>query len=110
MSDPFAHLSTDFLSIDEQEAWRVVRKELEDVGITAQLFIEHSVWIKETLQYLKETGALQEQPLAIQPYFTEGESFEITSADSTIVRLSTDKGAFPNTGIPPTTVPFQQAS
>jgi hypothetical protein len=104
-------VSTNSLSIDEQEAWRVVRKELEDVGITAQLFIEHSVWIKETLQHLKDTGALQEQPLAIEPYFTEGESsFDITSTDNAIARMSTDEGAFPNTGIPHTTVPFQQTS
>jgi hypothetical protein len=103
-------VSTDSLSIDEQEAWRIVRKELEDVGITPQLFNQHSVWIKETLQYLKESGALQEQPLAIEPYFTEGESSEITSVDSTIAQMSSDKRALPNSGIPQTIIALQQAS
>lgn len=102
--------STNSLSSDEQEAWRVVRKELEDVGITAQLFIEHSVWIKETLQYLKETGALQEQPLVTQAFFTESELFEITSAGSTTTPISTDKGVFPETRIPCTAVTNQEAS
>lgn len=87
-------VSTNSLSIDEQEAWRVVRKELEDVGITAQLFLEHSVWIKETLQYLTDTGALQEQPLAIEPYFAEGELFDLISTENSIVRMSVDEGAF----------------
>jgi len=33
--------SVDSLSLDEREAWRLLRKELEDVGITPHLFEQH---------------------------------------------------------------------
>ncbi|KFX89985.1 hypothetical protein V490_06716 [Pseudogymnoascus sp. VKM F-3557] len=67
-------ISTNSLSLEEQDSWRTVRKELEDVGITPQLFIENCGWIKETLQYSRESGALQEQPLATQQFSSEAES------------------------------------
>lgn len=56
-------LSTDTvqsLSLDQREAWRLVRKELEDVGITPQLFEQNRDMITKTLQDAFEAGALQE--------------------------------------------------
>lgn len=52
----------DSLCSDQREAWRLVRKELEDIGITPQLFEQHQVWITKTLQEAFEAGALQEAP------------------------------------------------
>ncbi|ERF73756.1 hypothetical protein EPUS_01010 [Endocarpon pusillum Z07020] len=40
----------DSLSTDEREAWRQLRKELENVGITPALFSQHSLFIVTTLQ------------------------------------------------------------
>lgn len=77
-------ISTNSLSHEEQDSWRIVGKELEDVGITPQLFIENFGWIKETLQYSRESGALQEQPLATQQFSSEAESTEVISADYSI--------------------------
>lgn len=64
--------SIDSLSPDEKEAWRGVRKELEDVGITPELFTRHSAWIKKTLSDASQSGSLQEQPLAAQQFAVQG--------------------------------------
>ena len=50
-------VSADSLSLEEKATWRVIRKGLEGVGITPQLFEEHKDWMKEassidSLKYL----------------------------------------------------------
>lgn len=42
--------TTGSLSADEKEAWRQLRKELESVGITPTLFIQHREFIITTLR------------------------------------------------------------
>lgn len=55
-------VSADSLSLEEKATWRVIRKGLEGVGITPQLFEEHKDWIIRTLREAIESGTLQETP------------------------------------------------
>jgi hypothetical protein len=52
--------SLDSLSTDEAEAWRMVRKHLEDVGITPQLFDQHHTLIKDSILEAMVSGKLDE--------------------------------------------------
>lgn len=52
--------SLDSLNVDKTEDWRIVRKHLEDVGITPQLFDQHHALIKKSILQAIISGKLDE--------------------------------------------------
>ncbi|MCJ1469068.1 hypothetical protein MMC07_007700 [Pseudocyphellaria aurata] len=51
------------LSADEQQAWRAIRKELEDIGISVEAFDANKDFILNWFKTAISTGALEEQTL-----------------------------------------------
>lgn len=50
------------LSIDERQAWRAIRKELEDIGICVAAFDANKDFIMNWFKAAISTGAFEEQP------------------------------------------------
>lgn len=69
------------LTMDEKQAWRALRKELEDVGITPNLFTQYRDFIIKTLQDAISAGLLQESSPAKELDSIE-ETLEFTTVQS----------------------------
>lgn len=69
--------TVDSLLDEDRAAWRLLRKELEDVGITPSVFDENKAMILQTLRDAIESHALQEYHLS------GGESEDEQSASET---------------------------
>ncbi|MCJ1469996.1 hypothetical protein MMC07_008641 [Pseudocyphellaria aurata] len=55
------------LSADEQQAWRAIRKELEDIGISVEAFDANKDFILNWFKTAISTGAFEEQTLESEP-------------------------------------------
>lgn len=53
--------TVDSLSDDERQAWRAIRKELEDIGISAAAFDANKNFILDWFTKAKLAGAFEEQ-------------------------------------------------
>ena len=56
--------TVDSLDPDDKEAWRTIRKELEDIGISVAAFDANKDFIFEWLSNAVDTGAFQEQAVS----------------------------------------------
>ena len=56
--------TVDSLDPDDKEAWRTIRKELEDIGISVAAFDANKDFIFEWLSNAVDTGAYQEQAVS----------------------------------------------
>lgn len=56
--------TVDSLDPDDKEAWRTIRKELEDIGISVAAFDANKDFIFEWFSNALDTGAFQEQPVS----------------------------------------------
>jgi hypothetical protein len=54
--------TADSLSIDQKEAWRAIRKELEDIGITIAAFEANRQFIFDWFAKAMESEAFEERP------------------------------------------------
>lgn len=61
-------LTVDSSSPSQKSDWRMLRRELQDVGITVELFNQHKHLILQTLQDAITSGALEEQNLEDMKY------------------------------------------
>lgn len=61
-SAAMSNVSTGSLSLDEEESWRALRKELQSIGITPDLFTQHRPFIINTLQTLMTQGEIADIP------------------------------------------------
>ena len=66
--------TTDSLSTDERQAWRTIRKDLEDIGISVAAFDANKDFIVNWFKTAISTGAFEEQTV-------EGETSSIISHD-----------------------------
>lgn len=57
--------TVDSLDPDDKEAWRTIRKELEDIGISVAAFDANKDFIFEWFSNAVDTGAFQEQAVSI---------------------------------------------
>jgi hypothetical protein len=55
-------VSTGSLTVDEKEAWRMLRKELQNIGITPDLFTQHRRLILKTLEGFITQGEIEDFP------------------------------------------------
>ena len=53
--------TVDSLSMDERQAWRAIRKELEDIGISIEAFNANKDYIVNWLKTAISTGAFEDQ-------------------------------------------------
>lgn len=66
-------LTVDSLSTDERQAWRAIRKELEDIGISIAAFDANKDFIVKWFKTAISTGAFQEQTVKDGPSSILGE-------------------------------------
>ncbi|KAJ5813971.1 uncharacterized protein N7503_000721 [Penicillium pulvis] len=69
-SSVMSSVSTGSLSTDEKEEWRQLRRELQSIGITPEIFAHNREYILDTLRALSQDeigAAVQEQKSASEP-------------------------------------------
>jgi hypothetical protein len=54
--------TTDSICLNDKEVWHTIRKELEDIGITAAAFDANKDFIFKTVLNAIGSGAFEEQP------------------------------------------------
>lgn len=84
--------SVDSLLSDDRVAWRQLRKALEDVGITPQMFERYRELILKTLLDAIKSGTLQEQLSSDE----ETDSGHVTTISSASQRSSLDRHQVPS--------------
>lgn len=70
-SSVMSSVSTGSLSTDEKEEWRQLRRELQSIGITPEIFAHNREYILDTLRALSQEeieAAVQEQISASEPF------------------------------------------
>jgi hypothetical protein len=55
------NLTVDSLCIDEKQIWRIIRRELEDIGITVTAFDANKIFIFEWFIKAVAGGAFEER-------------------------------------------------
>ncbi|KAJ5157783.1 uncharacterized protein N7482_008883 [Penicillium canariense] len=59
-------VSTGSLTLDEREAWRHLRKELQSIGITPDIFTQHRGFILTTLQTFLSQDGIEDCPVNVE--------------------------------------------
>ncbi|GLI76095.1 hypothetical protein PoHVEF18_004364 [Penicillium ochrochloron] len=72
-------VSTGSLTVDEKEVWRMLRKELQNIGIRPDLFTQHRRLILKTLKDFITQGEIEDSPKDF------GEEETETASEATVI-------------------------
>lgn len=80
-SAAMSFVSSGSLTVDEKEAWRMLRKEVQNIGVTPDLFTQHRRLIFRTLEDFLTQGEIEDVPREFEAEETE------TASEATVINF-----------------------